>query len=47
MGLKVASTILCWNLYTIHKAMIKQRLGSAPNEIVDEVKGRLKTLLGF
>jgi mRNA-degrading endonuclease toxin of MazEF toxin-antitoxin module len=44
-GLKVSSTVLCWNLHTIHKAMIKHKLGKAPESLRTEVKDRLRALL--
>ena len=46
-GLKVASTVLCWNINTIHKAFVKRELGQAPEPLMEEIRDKLKSLLGI
>jgi len=46
-GLKAPSTILCWNLHTVPKAFIKREIGTAPPELMSQVKERLRALLSL
>lgn len=46
-GLVKTSTIMCWNINTIHKVHIERTLGEAPELLMQEVRERLKDLLSL
>lgn len=46
-GLNKPSTILCWNINTIHKAFIKHEIGCVPVPLMEQVRERLRALLNL
>jgi mRNA interferase MazF len=44
-GLKVTSTVLCWKISTIHKGLVKRKLGVVSDTVMSQVRGRLAALL--
>ena len=46
-GLKVASSILCWNVNTISKAFVQRRIGALSQDLMLEVDERVRRVLGL
>jgi len=46
-GLKVTSTIRCWNINTIHSGLVVRELGSVPENLMKQVKKKLRLRLGL
>lgn len=46
-GLKVASTILCWNIHTIPKCFIERTIGHLDATLMAEVEDKLRQVLGL
>jgi len=44
-GLPKVSTVCCWNINTIHRGLIERELGKAPDDLMEQVKEKLRLRL--
>ncbi len=46
-GLKVSSTILCWNVNTISKAFVSRTIGTLADALMEQVEDAVRRVLGL